>query len=188
MVNGVQGQSTIMFRMEASLALTRFLSKVSNLLSGKPMNPPSPPLSSPAGNCTGMRGDFLGQASLAWGDLEIGRDLNLTLIQREGARDRPVEGTIRLLVGEPLPEVIEQEQRITEDATTTTAAMEQLSSVVTAEKQVCMLDGYMLWLDTHLTTILRLNAITSRFRSMQSSILNRLGYICCFVRRTVFVN
>lgn len=59
-------------------------------------------------NCTiGMRGDFLGHALLAWDDLEIGRELDLTLVRPRGVRGGSVEGTIKLLVGEPVVEVRE---------------------------------------------------------------------------------
>lgn len=112
-----------------------------------------------------MRGDFLGQASLAWSDLEIGQDLNLSLVQREGGRGKPVNGTIRLMVGEPLPEVIEQEQSVTENATVTTAVIEQPSSVPTAERQVCVLGGYLLWFDLPYPHP-RFNTVHSHFRSM----------------------
>lgn len=54
---------------------------------------------------TGMRGDFLGQAAISWQDLEIGRVLQLMLVQRTGVRGGTVKGTIHLLVGEPGAEV-----------------------------------------------------------------------------------
>lgn len=52
-----------------------------------------------------MRGDFLGQVTLSWDDLEVGRELDLALMQRKGARGKSVQGTIKLLVGEPVIEV-----------------------------------------------------------------------------------
>lgn len=57
-----------------------------------------------------MRGGFLGEASLAWEDLEVGRELNLALRQRKGVQGGSVEGTIKLLVGEPAISVVEEEQ------------------------------------------------------------------------------
>lgn len=63
-----------------------------------------------------MRGDFLGQASVAWNDLEIGRELNLALVRREGIQSGSVTGTIKLLVGEPLVEVVREEQKIVSEA------------------------------------------------------------------------
>lgn len=43
--------------------------------------------------------------TLSWDDLEVGRELDLTLMQREGTRDKNVQGTIKLVVGEPVMEV-----------------------------------------------------------------------------------
>lgn len=62
---------------------------------------------------TGKQGDFLGQASLGWQDLDVlpgeaSRELNLTLGVREGvlARDQSlVQGTLNLLVEAPVIEV-----------------------------------------------------------------------------------
>lgn len=59
-----------------------------------------------------MRGDFLGQASIKCDDLEVGRELDLPLVQREGAHGESVRGTIRVLVGEPVVETPEEEQRL----------------------------------------------------------------------------
>lgn len=56
---------------------------------------------------TGRRGNFLGQATLAWDDLVVGRELDLTLMQREGFRSGTVKGTIKLRVGEPMVEKVE---------------------------------------------------------------------------------
>lgn len=61
---------------------------------------------------TGMRGDFLGEANLAWEDLEIGRESDLTLLQRKGVQGGTVKGTIKLLVGEPMVEVVDEEEGI----------------------------------------------------------------------------
>lgn len=59
-----------------------------------------------------MRGDFLGQAYVEWQDLEVGRELSFNLVQREGVRGGSVRGTIKLLVGEPVFDVIEKEEEI----------------------------------------------------------------------------
>lgn len=61
----------------------------------------------------GRRGDFLGQASLGWADLELlpgedSRELNLTLGYRDGAPKRDqelVQGTIKMLVEAPVIKV-----------------------------------------------------------------------------------
>lgn len=56
----------------------------------------------------GMRGDFLGQATVEWDDLEPGRDLNLKLMKLgKQTRGGPVKGTIKLRVGEPIVETPE---------------------------------------------------------------------------------
>lgn len=54
-----------------------------------------------------MRGDFLGHALIAWEDLEVGRELDLTLMRPTGVRGESVGGKIKLLVGEPVVEVRE---------------------------------------------------------------------------------
>lgn len=71
-------------------------------------------------NCAGMRGDFLGQASVAWNDLEIGRELNLALVRREGVQTGSVTGTIKLLVGEPVVEVAREDQQVVSETSTLT--------------------------------------------------------------------
>lgn len=61
----------------------------------------------------GKRGDFLGQASLGWADLELlpgeaSRELNLTLGYRDGVPKRDqelVQGTVQMLVEAPVIEV-----------------------------------------------------------------------------------
>lgn len=61
----------------------------------------------------GKRGDFLGQASLGWTDLDLlpgeaSRELNLTLGYRDGVPKRDqelVRGTIQMLVEAPVIEV-----------------------------------------------------------------------------------
>lgn len=46
----------------------------------------------------GMRGDFLGEASVTWEHLKDGGDLELTLVQQEGVQHGSGHGTIKLLV------------------------------------------------------------------------------------------
>lgn len=65
-----------------------------------------------------MRGDFLGQAYVEWEDLEVGRELNFDLVQREGVKGGSVTGTIKLLVGEPMMDVVEEEQEIVSKVST----------------------------------------------------------------------
>lgn len=61
--------------------------------------------------CAGMRGDFLGQATVEWDELEPGRDLNLKLMKPGRlTQGVPVKGTIKLRVGEPTKEAVETEQ------------------------------------------------------------------------------
>lgn len=53
-----------------------------------------------------MKGDFLGQAVLDWGDLEIGRRITRSLQQRKGVKGKgPVKGKIILIVGPPIEDV-----------------------------------------------------------------------------------
>lgn len=52
-----------------------------------------------------MRGNFLGEASLAWEDLEAGRHLDLTLGQRRRSHGTSVQGKIQLLVEAPVKKV-----------------------------------------------------------------------------------
>lgn len=85
---------------------------------------------------TGMRGDFLGEAPLAWEDLEIGRQLDLTLRQRKNVKRGSVAGTIKLLVGEPVIDVVvdEQEQAVDTSVAAITSAQTMVDTFV--EKEV----------------------------------------------------
>lgn len=88
-----------------------------------------------------MRGDFLGEASLAWQDLEIGREVELTLVQRTGVKGGSVKGAIKLLVGEAVTEVVSEEQASDLDAVVDTAADEQSAGSVMMEKEVGIVWG-----------------------------------------------
>lgn len=81
-----------------------------------------------------MRGDFLGGVSLAWEDLEIGRELDLTLVSRKGVQGGSKKGTIQLLVGEPMTEVVE-EQGLAFDAVAASNISKQSASDVTVKKE-----------------------------------------------------
>lgn len=86
---------------------------------------------------TGRRGDFLGQATIAWDDLEAGRELDLTLMEREGFRSGSVKGTIKLRVGEPMIEKVENALGVGEASVVggVAAAAAASSSVAVGEKE-----------------------------------------------------
>lgn len=80
-----------------------------------------------------MRGDFLGEAMLTREDLEIGRELDLTLKERGGVHGENVQGSIKLVVGEPEAKAAQKEQRGAVDATATT---EQVTGTASVKKEV----------------------------------------------------
>lgn len=82
-----------------------------------------------------MQGDFLGEASVAWEDLEIGREMDLTLVRRKDVEGGSVKGTIKVLVGEPVVELVEVEQGLAVDAAPAAVDSQQSASRVTVEKQ-----------------------------------------------------
>lgn len=83
-----------------------------------------------------MRGDFLGEASVNWQDLEVGQELTLRLVQRKGVKSGSVQGTIKLLVGEPMVEAVEQQSSPSEDSTAIVAKTEQVTTGVTNREEV----------------------------------------------------
>lgn len=84
----------------------------------------------------GMRGNFLGEASVDWQDLEIGQELILTLVQREGVKSGLVKGTIKLLVEDPMAKAAGQQSSSPEDSTAMIAKTEQVTSGVTDREEV----------------------------------------------------
>lgn len=74
--------------------------------------------------------------SLAWEDLEIGRELDLTLVPRKGVYGGSVKGTIQLLVGDPTTGVVEEEQGLALSATAASTISGLSASGVTVENEV----------------------------------------------------